>query len=100
MVKMRLCPSVECELCKKTFSCEKYLEDHIKKMHNEQRKPIEKTHACDFCEKSFARKASLMLHRNNIHLKIKFDCDQCEKSFSNKTALKKNLVGVKVMSTT
>ena len=55
--------SLKCNLCKKSFSKNKYLSTHVERIH-EKKKPFK----CDICDASFAGKHTLKKHIAVLHV--------------------------------
>ena len=98
--------TVACKECKKTFSKEKYLDQHIQVSHGK------KSHECGLCKKPFSTNASLQRHINSAHMsslirsstgfgmfeevkpvekKSKFQCGQCEYETNRNKELKRHI---------
>lgn len=100
-------PSLICSLCRKTFSSvgarKRHEKDHLalEKRHKctscpkqfsllQNLKKHSKVHGpgfrCDFCQKSYAHKASLKQHVQKTHMGLpqqKLECDFCHRFFKN-----------------
>lgn len=71
-----------CKKCDKTFSSSGSRYNHIKRFHN-----TNKHFVCDICDKSWAIKIDLVLHRR-IHTSEKpYTCPVCQKKFSRSSTL-------------
>ena len=68
-------PTVECELCHKTFKNKYILKNHMKNMHDESRE----RYNCPHCDKSFANKYYLKKHIASKHADVT-DSDHSEHS--------------------
>ena len=55
----------QCNLCKKSFSCKAYLNNHIRRHQSTERIP------CELCDKTFSSKGHLTAHVLQHHNKIK-----------------------------
>ena len=77
--------SFECELCEFRTHSRYNLNKHINKVHNKRR-------LCTECDKSFADKRTLEVHRETIHLGIKkFKCEQCSFASGREPSLKTHI---------
>ena len=56
--------SFQCNLCKKSFSCKAYLNNHIRRHQSTKRIP------CELCDKTFSSKGHLTAHVLQHHNKI------------------------------
>jgi KRAB domain-containing zinc finger protein len=78
-----------CSLCKKSFYSKKLLQDHVRSVHEEKR------HKCDKCDNKFAKRLSLLVHIDRVHLRIKkipCDYDDCDQLFYEKKDLKQHIM--------
>lgn len=69
----RLHPCLKCEA---TFTSKTYMNDHMNRMHNE-----DKTYMCIYCDKTFIRKDYLTDHRSMHTSKNEHICDVCKRTF-------------------
>ena len=82
-----------CNSCDKSFFTFSGLKNHIKTIHEGQKKLVQK---CDSCKKSYSTEAELKQHIKDIH-KGKNDlqkCDSEEKSYSTEAKLKKHIKNI------
>ena len=69
-----------CSKCPKTFPCERYLKEHLTKVHGNLRFP------CNQCGKVFKQLSGLRHHQKNTHSdepRRTWNCDLCDKSFES-----------------
>ena len=79
--------SFKCTLCEKTFEKQRYLSNHIKRIHEDNHRNYSK---CDICEKQFLLTGELNQHKK-VHGKKRFvRCAICNKSI-NSTYIKKHI---------
>ncbi|KAI5637226.1 hypothetical protein NE865_10123 [Phthorimaea operculella] len=110
--------SLECSVCKKTFTCEMYLRRHMRYMHDQKNvhcstcdkwfrpksykehlktssnhaKGDEKRFTCDQCNMKFLRKSKMLLHITSKHLKLNlFKCVSCPREYGSKSALTRHV---------
>eukprot|EP00092_Neocalanus_flemingeri_P022137 GFUD01024013.1.p1 GENE.GFUD01024013.1~~GFUD01024013.1.p1 ORF type:complete len:697 (-),score=90.84 GFUD01024013.1:60-2150(-) len=102
-----------CGYCYKTYFKKKNRNEHVKLVHDLEKKFMcsvcemkfpkksyliiherihtgEKPHQCELCQKSFARTGSLKYHKKAVHgigITLSFQCDQCSKRFHRKDQL-------------
>lgn len=110
-----------CKLCKKMYSHQQSLHNHVKKAHPESDKspfmcaqcpkqfesekklkvheqvhlPDEKKmkHPCPYCDKKFTKSVNVQAHIRSIHqMERPFLCSDCGKNFSTKGALKEHQI--------
>ena len=74
----------KCKLCFKSFNAEKM---DIKSVHLNDQEKCDRV-ACNYCDKSFVRKAHMKQHVKIVHMKAKVKCDICSKLFSTLQYLK------------
>ena len=110
----------KCNICGKNFKCRTTLRGHIMQ-HNEMQEnnPFtcdtrrqrckdnndlkrhmlvhsdDRPQKCQFCNKSFKQRASLLKHIKKTHLRKTFKCDLCEKTFSSSLKLEKHKIRYK-----
>lgn len=72
---------LECEICQKTFSSEKRLENHAR-VH-------QSTYICGICKKAFGSVPKLKIHLR-FHGRM-FQCETCEKSFFDEKELQEHI---------
>lgn len=75
--------------CKKTFSCIKLLDLHVKSVHEKQPHSDDvslETHVCDSCGKNFAKKRYLQEHKK-VHSVARSHKCACGKSFKYRSGL-------------
>ncbi|XP_019931571.2 zinc finger protein 84-like [Aedes albopictus] len=58
---------------------------------DDQEDQIDGQFECDFCDKKFELKKSLMDHRRNVHLPKRHKCSICSKSFITRTRLDQHI---------
>ncbi|KAJ8922312.1 hypothetical protein NQ315_004254 [Exocentrus adspersus] len=76
--------SIKCDICDKTFLQEKYLRQHVIRIHRDGGQK----YMCDFCGKNLNSKGSLKNHIY-IHKGVRpVECKECGKNFVLKTTLK------------
>ncbi|KAG5896095.1 hypothetical protein JTB14_006884 [Gonioctena quinquepunctata] len=76
--------NIQCHICNKTFLQEKYLKQHIIRIH----KDGGQRYMCDLCGKNLHSKGSLKDHML-VHKGLKpLDCKECGKTFTLRTTLK------------
>ena len=81
----------QCEFCFKEISRKNNLNEHIKKIHQEQQLVI----LCEICEKTFANNQYLRIHFKCVHEEQKnFKCESCKKKFNRKSHLMVHIQGV------
>lgn len=68
-----------CEFCGKCFKNMVSLRNHLKRLHGPEKEQFE----CDYCEKRFSRKSSLMEHHNTHTKRRPYKCLWCVKTFRN-----------------
>lgn len=74
----------QCNLCKKSFSCKTYLNNHILRHQSTERIP------CELCDKTFSSKGHLTAHVLQHHNKIKkYCCAICNGKFTGRLRLKR-----------
>ena len=74
----------KCDLCDKKFTSKKYLELHIKKVHEGQ-----EIHKCEICGKDFDKINEFMTHVVTDHEGHKYHkCDKCGENFGQLISLK------------
>ena len=63
-----------CTFCDKKFpqNNKNKMKEHIQVQHYNKR------YQCDLCEKKFATKKGMVLHKDTLHHKIKYPCEQCD----------------------
>lgn len=73
-------PEYKCDICDKSFKCERYLLRHTLR-HN-----MERTLKCDQCEKMFYFSQELMAHkRTHAVQNRRYICSFCDRGFFNKS---------------
>ncbi|CAL1532793.1 unnamed protein product [Lymnaea stagnalis] len=77
----------ECEVCKKTFSSEKRLDNHSR-LHDG-------TYICGICKKAFGTVTKLKIHLR-FHGRM-FQCDTCDKSYFDEKELHEHIQNQHVM---
>ena len=82
-----------CEICGIEYSQENNLNQHLILIHHHE-KGKKKRVKCDQCDKSFATRGALHLHKQNseshvlnVHEKIKYPCQLCWKLFHSESDL-------------
>ena len=86
-----------CELCEKNFD-QKYLNQHLKDVHSNDRK-----YKCDTCGKYFNQLTYLNSHKEKLHDKVtkkEFKCTSCSKEFSRIGDLKEHYKRMHVQTRT
>ena len=78
-----------CDICHKQLSNKSKLKRHKDTVHQ----AVEKV-TCDICG-ILVNSESLIVHKNRIHLKVKWQCELCEKTLSK---YNKFQVGVYIFS--
>jgi KRAB domain-containing zinc finger protein len=68
-----------CETCKAAFNSKLELKEHIRKVHEDDRR------RCSHCSFIAASVASLLAHEKTVHLNLK--CKQCKRIFSSEAEL-------------
>lgn len=83
-----------CDVCNKVFQWKSDLAAHKVNHIGENRQnmvhTVEKPHACDFCDKNFARLDHLIDHKRKHTGEKPYDCDICGKKFSRLSSLNKH----------
>ena len=82
------CLGLECEICKKSFSCKSALRRHTRDTCNDEKKVF--VLDCDGCETTFIRTHDLRRHqqkRDNPDGSAKFICTICDKKMCNQKLL-------------
>ncbi len=74
---------VPCQLCPKTFGDKDVLKHHVKTNHFRER-----PNPCNFCPKKFVTKRDLSQHLNSAHFGIAYPCDICGISVTSVASLK------------
>ena len=75
----------ECNQCDQTFGIKSNLKNHIRSVHNN-----EKRYLCDFCNKGFYNKKDWRCHYRTHTGEKPFQCQTCDKTFKRKTALRRH----------
>ncbi|EDS41371.1 conserved hypothetical protein [Culex quinquefasciatus] len=70
-----------CNLCRKEFSQEKWLQTHMSS-HSNWLKATDKLPTCSICQREFKSKSILYRHRQT-HFEKNFACTLCDKRFSS-----------------
>lgn len=73
----------KCSYCDKILCNKLSLQGHVMRIHNK----VEKTFACDRCDRRFINKYELKYHKANHEEQRRFMCDMCGKSLSTKNDL-------------
>lgn len=78
----RMHKNIECHMCDKLFSKQKYYDSHMQRHANKLNVLNKHVQTCSFCEKECSNDNSLSVHVNKVHLQIKpYSCDMCSKQF-------------------
>ncbi|TNN10417.1 Zinc finger protein [Schistosoma japonicum] len=78
----------KCNLCNKYFATAHGLEVHVRRSHNNGKRPFE----CQLCQKTFGHATSLYQHES-VHCQDKqFQCSQCGKTFKRSSTLSTHLL--------
>ncbi len=79
-----------CVKCDSTFSCRKYLRQHIRRVH------IQGQQECTQCKKLFSSNDSLTRHVKLMHTQHeKLKCTQCSKEYQSPNGLRDHMLGHK-----
>ena len=70
-----------CNSCAHNFSSKSKLKKHLTKSKE----------SCDFCQKYFCTKASLLIHKISFHNMKEFQCQHCDKVFAKKYNLVRHM---------
>ena len=73
----------ECDICEKVFKKAYYLRLHLETGHGFGSHKFK----CEFCEKRFFEKGTMIRHFKAIHALVESECQRCFKIFSNKDEL-------------
>jgi KRAB domain-containing zinc finger protein len=76
----------ECHLCHKKFGIRFNLERHMNEHHDKTQ-----MFKCDYCDKEFARKQWMIVHREVVHEELKFPCNICRRKLSCLASLQTHL---------
>ncbi|XP_060569526.1 zinc finger protein 528-like [Ruditapes philippinarum] len=75
-----------CDICKKTYSCKRFLYEHQKYVH------MEKDTECEICQKLFKGFAAKEKHKRLIHTDNKpFQCEKCGSAFRTSFECKRHM---------
>uniref|UniRef100_A0A3Q0KTF7 Zinc-finger domain containing protein n=1 Tax=Schistosoma mansoni TaxID=6183 RepID=A0A3Q0KTF7_SCHMA len=78
----------KCNLCNKYFVTAHGLEVHVRRAHNNGKRPFE----CQLCQKTFGHATSLYQHES-VHCQDRqFQCSQCGKTFKRSSTLSTHLL--------
>ena len=72
-----------CEICNRSFTNRKYLQTHVREIHNTPAEPF----ICDICNRSYAVRRYLKSHIHRVHKSMPYECDNCRTIFSNEDHL-------------
>jgi KRAB domain-containing zinc finger protein len=72
-----------CEICNRSFAHRKYLQTHVREIHNTPAEPF----ICEICNRSYAVRRYLKSHIRRVHKSIPYGCDDCGTVFSNEDHL-------------
>ena len=82
------CDTVFCDQCGKEFTDMKYLDIHIKYVHNKEKRINRKSNKakdpikCSYCPKTFTQKTNWLEHEKVLHEEVyNFKCEDCGRKF-------------------
>ncbi|XP_071445354.1 zinc finger protein ZFP2-like [Hetaerina americana] len=82
----------QCLTCEEGFSAHFKLAEHKRKGHNI--KPLNATHECEKCHRSFHLRSALVLHQRVHKGEEYFNCADCGKDFNSRRSYSKHLKSV------
>ena len=80
----KTCGGVKCEICEKTLSSEKSLQEHINSRHSTNLR-------CAHCLKCFGGLGKLKQHMAVHDESKRLQCEKCSKNFARKDNLKRHM---------
>ena len=77
-----------CKFCQKICASFKYLNEHIRRAHDDQ------TYQCEICLKFYKHKSGLSEHMRREHEEKTLSCDKCDYVTNDKSSLKTHMENV------
>ncbi|XP_066932077.1 zinc finger protein 287-like [Clytia hemisphaerica] len=78
----------KCEQCPKTFTAHRYLYEHKRRCHLQNRR----TYLCPHCGRAFKDSSNMKRHQLTHELTATYKCGQCEAKYRRKGDLKQHLL--------